>query len=73
MLVESPGPLDDYAVASRLSYFLWSTLPDETLAALAADGTLARPDVLASQVDRLLADRDVNGRRPAHKRDDATE
>jgi len=49
-------PLNAYELASRLSYFLWSTMPDETLAGLAAGGTLADPDVLAGQVDRLLAD-----------------
>jgi mono/diheme cytochrome c family protein len=49
-------PLTPHELASRLSYFLWSTMPDETLAALATDGTLARPDVFAAQVDRLLAD-----------------
>jgi mono/diheme cytochrome c family protein len=49
-------PLSPHELASRLSYFLWSTMPDETLAALATDGTLVRPDVLAAQIDRLLAD-----------------
>jgi Protein of unknown function (DUF1592)/Protein of unknown function (DUF1588)/Protein of unknown function (DUF1587)/Protein of unknown function (DUF1585)/Protein of unknown function (DUF1595)/Planctomycete cytochrome C len=48
--------LDDYELATRLSYFLWSSLPDDELFALAAKGTLSRPDVLAGQVDRMLDD-----------------
>ena len=43
-------------LAIRLSYFLWSAPPDETLYASAADGSLLRPGVLEKQVDRLLAD-----------------
>lgn len=53
---EAPGRLDDYAIASRLSYFLWSTLPDPELRQLAAAGKLAQPAVLRRQVDRMLAD-----------------
>lgn len=54
---EISGPqLSDYALASRLSYFLWSTLPDEELMRLAAEKTLSQPDVLRAQVQRLLAD-----------------
>ncbi|MBX3743562.1 MAG: DUF1592 domain-containing protein [Akkermansiaceae bacterium] len=49
-------PLAPYELASRLSYFLWSSMPDETLFRLAGDGTLARPEVLGAQVDRMLAD-----------------
>ena len=48
--------LTDYEVASRLSYFLWSSMPDDELFRLAAEGTLRRPAVLAAQVSRLLAD-----------------
>ena len=48
--------LDDYAIASRLSYFLWSSLPDDELIALAAKGELKKPEVLRKQVDRLLND-----------------
>jgi mono/diheme cytochrome c family protein len=55
-LREPPGKLDDYALASRLSYFLWSTMPDEPLLALAADGKLSQPDILRDQVERMLAD-----------------
>ncbi|MCC2671924.1 MAG: Planctomycete cytochrome, partial [Armatimonadetes bacterium] len=53
---EPAGPLDDYALASRLSYFFWSTMPDETLFSLARKGELHRPEVLRAQVERMLAD-----------------
>ena len=53
---EQPGPLDDYAIASRLSYFLWSSLPDGELTALAAKGELRKPAVLRAQVERMLGD-----------------
>ncbi len=53
---EKPGPLDGYALASRLSYFLWNSMPDEALLAAAARGDLAHPDVLHAQVERMLAD-----------------
>src|SRR4029079_9256326 len=43
-------------LASRLSYFLWSSTPDEELLALGASGELSRPDVLEQQVQRMLAD-----------------
>ena len=46
--------LGQYALASRLSYFLWNGPPDDKLYALAAGGTLNQPDVLAQQVDRML-------------------
>ncbi|QDU95694.1 DUF1592 domain-containing protein [Lignipirellula cremea] len=55
-LVEKPGPLDDYALASRLSYFLWKSMPDETLLAAAARGELHRPEVLRAQTERMLND-----------------
>ena len=51
-----PGRLDDHALASRLSYFLWRSLPDDELLARAGDGSLSDPGVLASQVERLLDD-----------------
>jgi hypothetical protein len=53
---ERPGPLDDYALAARLSYFLWRSLPDETLLAAARDGRLHDPQALRAQVDRMLDD-----------------
>lgn len=46
--------LDDHALASRLSYFLWSSGPDEALLALADRGELSRPEALRSEVDRML-------------------
>lgn len=52
---ERPGTLDEYALASRLSYFLWSTLPDEPLMQLAAANKLSHPDALRSEVERMLA------------------
>ena len=54
---EQPGPLDDHAIAARLSYFLWSTLPDDTLTSLAARGELRKPAVLRAQVERMLGDK----------------
>jgi mono/diheme cytochrome c family protein len=54
-LRERPGKLDDFALACRLSYFLWSTMPDDELFALAEKQKLSRPDVLSQQVERLLA------------------
>jgi mono/diheme cytochrome c family protein len=53
---EKPGRLDDYALASRLSFFLWNSEPDETLRALAARSELRRPEVLRAQTERLLDD-----------------
>lgn len=47
---------DDYALASRLSYFLWSTMPDERLMALAKSGKLREPEVLVAEVERMLKD-----------------
>ncbi len=49
-------PLDDYSLASRLSYFLWSGLPDDELLQHAAAGDLHHPDVLLGQTHRLLRD-----------------
>jgi hypothetical protein len=51
-----PRRLTPHELASRLSYFLWSSMPDDTLARLAAGGELAKPAVLGAQVDRMLAD-----------------
>jgi mono/diheme cytochrome c family protein len=49
--------VSDLELASRLSFFLWSSLPDDELVNLASQGRLARPDVLEQQVRRMLADR----------------
>jgi len=48
--------LSDLELASRLSFFLWSSLPDEGLLKLATESRLSNPDVLAGQVSRMLAD-----------------
>lgn len=53
---ESIVPLDDYQLASRLSYLLWSAPPDAQLSALADEGRLHKPEMLAEQVERLLQD-----------------
>jgi hypothetical protein len=50
------GRLDDYELASRLSYFLWSSMPDDRLFELAKAGTLSRPEQLRSEVERMLKD-----------------
>ena len=55
-LEEKPGQLDDYALASRLSFFLWNSSPDEELRRCAAKNELHLPDVLRAQTDRLLND-----------------
>jgi len=49
-------PLSDYDLASRLSYFLWSSLPDEELLAHAAAGDLRQPEVIAAQARRMVRD-----------------
>jgi mono/diheme cytochrome c family protein len=55
-LQESPGTLDDFALAARLSYFLWNSAPDEELLGLAARGNLHRAEVLNAQTERMLDD-----------------
>lgn len=52
----APGPVTDWELASRLSYFLWSSQPDEQLRELAAAGKLRDPDVLVAQTQRMLRD-----------------
>ena len=54
---DKPERLDDYELASRLSFFLWGSLPDEKLLAAAAAGTLRDPATFAAQADRLMNDR----------------
>lgn len=54
-------PLSDYELASRLSYFLWSSLPDAELLGHAAKGDLHQPDVLVAQARRMLRDPKVRG------------
>ena len=48
--------LSSHAIASRLAYFLWSSMPDEELSELAAKDTLRDPEVLRGQVSRMLND-----------------
>ena len=54
-----PGPVSDWELASRLSYFLWSSVPDAELRQEAAAGRLHEPDVLLEQTRRLLGDAHV--------------
>jgi mono/diheme cytochrome c family protein len=58
-----PGiaPLSGYSLASRLSYFLWSSMPDQQLLAHAAAGDLSNPEVLAAQARRMLKDDRARG------------
>jgi len=50
------APVNDWELASRLSYFLWSSLPDEPLRRVAADGRLREPSVWEQQMRRMLQD-----------------
>ena len=54
----APGarPLGDHEVASRLSYFLWSSMPDDELFAAADAGRLVDPEEIAGQIERMMAD-----------------
>jgi hypothetical protein len=56
----TPGPkatpVNDWEIATRLSYFLWSSAPDAELTHLATTGKLHEPDVLAAQVKRMMKD-----------------
>jgi hypothetical protein len=54
-------PLTDFALASRLSYFLWSSMPDAELLRHAAAGDLAKPEVLIAQAKRMLRDPKARG------------
>ena len=51
-----PQRITDYELASRLSYFLWSSMPDAELMNRAAEGSLRKPDVLRAEVKRMLSD-----------------
>lgn len=53
---KAPGPVNDWELATRLSYFLWSGPPDDELRKHAAAGQLRDPKVLAAQVQRMLKD-----------------
>ncbi len=52
----APYPVSEHELAARLSFFLWSSIPDDELLDLAARGALREPGVLEAQVDRMLAD-----------------
>lgn len=54
-------PLSPYALASRLSYFLWASMPDAELMAHAASGNLAQPEVLRAQARRMMRDDRARG------------
>jgi hypothetical protein len=51
-----PATIDDFALGSRLSYFLWSSQPDYELFTLALQGKLHQPEVLRTELERMLAD-----------------
>lgn len=53
---ETPGPLDNHALAARLSYFLWNSRPDAKLTKLADAGQIQTPKILQQQVNRMLKD-----------------
>jgi len=53
---EDIEPLDDFELASRLSFFLWGSIPDQPLLDLAAKGELGQPKILAIQTNRMLKD-----------------
>ena len=56
MFDEQPGKLDDFALANRLSYFIWKSMPDEELFELARNGKLSEKETLSQQVERMLGD-----------------
>ena len=58
---DEPEYVGDHALASRLSYFLWASMPDAELFELADAGRLSDPGVLDAQVDRMLADPKARG------------
>ncbi|HEY0074755.1 MAG TPA: DUF1592 domain-containing protein [Abditibacteriaceae bacterium] len=57
---DKPYPVNDYELASRLSYFLWASMPDGELLGLAAKKKLRDPKILEAQVKRLIADPKFN-------------
>lgn len=56
-LAKTDTPVSEHDLATRLSYFLWSSMPDEELSALADRGELRKPGVMAKQLKRMLADK----------------
>jgi hypothetical protein len=59
--VKGAEPLSGYALANRLSYFLWSSMPDDELMQKAASGELQKKDVLMAEVRRMLQDQRMSG------------
>jgi hypothetical protein len=57
---ENRQQVNDFELASRLSYFLWSSMPDEQLLAKARSGQLHAPEKLSRELDRMMADPKVN-------------
>ena len=55
-------PLDDHALATRLSYFLWGSTPDDALLARADEGVLSDGSGLRAEFDRMLADPKASAR-----------
>lgn len=55
-VIDGDAQVDDFELASRLSFFLWGSIPDESLINLAEAGELHETDALDSQIDRMLAD-----------------
>jgi hypothetical protein len=53
---ESNDSLDDFAIANRLSYFLWNSMPDDRLFTLAQRGELKNPDIVRTEANRMLRD-----------------
>ena len=54
---DNAEPVSDFELATRLSFFLWGSIPDDQLLNLAASGTLSQKKILSEQVDRMLKDR----------------
>ena len=54
--IEKPGKLDDHAIASRISYTLWKSMPDRRLRDLADEGRLGNSTVLEAEIDRMFDD-----------------
>ena len=54
--VEPVDRLDDHALACRMSYFFWNSMPDDRLSELAASNTLHQPELLKAEVERMLRD-----------------
>jgi hypothetical protein len=60
-LGKTAGPIDDWELAARLSYFLWASTPDDELRSVAAAGRLHEPAMLAEQTRRMIKDPRVRG------------